>query len=236
MELEEYKVPVFLVYLRIKKLNNTNNFTEEQFHKYIYYKYFEYCKSKGMNDCEFVLIWTQNLFIDGLNSYLFQTRRWDEFYTSIVSKNYAEFYKGFNLYLDEFMKYYNEFVVKCENEFNEKNKDSFFGFPLDKGHLPSKIHFLWLEINCNIGKPQKRLSYNEFITSLFMSFITYSRKRYDMTPLLYKDISIDIFLNIINKYIENEENNNLLLQSVEKHNLSTFNDKFIVYISRYFLT
>ena len=75
---------------------------------------------------------------------------------------------------------------------------TFFGFPLNNGPEASPFNHIWLAINCNIENNHKRLSYNELRNATFMSFIMYCRKRYPMTPLLKKDISVDIFIQYIN--------------------------------------
>lgn len=115
-------------------------------------------------------------------------------------------------------------------------EQDFFGFSLNKGIQPNPFHFVWLELNCYIEKPHKRLSYNEFKVSLFNSFCMYCRKRYEMTPLLRKDMSLDIFMRYLNKYLENEGNYRLFIESVQSQKLSSFFDEFMKYIAVYFFT
>lgn len=119
---------------------------------------------------------------------------------------------------------------------NTMTEHDFFGFPLNKGIDPNAFHFVWLELNCYIERPHKRLSYNEFKVSLFNSFCMYSRKRYEMTPLLRKDMSLDIFMRYLNKYLQNADNYRLLVESVQSQKLSSFFDEFVSYIAVYFFT
>lgn len=111
---------------------------------------------------------------------------------------------------------------------------NFFGLTLNKGHPACPLNFVWLEINCNISKPYNRFSYNELRIILFNSFIIYCRNRYQMSPLLYKDMNSDIFISYLNKYIEKEENSKFLIESIQSQKMDLFYDKFIHCIASYF--
>lgn len=112
----------------------------------------------------------------------------------------------------------------------------FFGFHMNKGIAPYSFHFVWLELNSYIEKPHKRFSYNELKISVFNLFCMYCRKRYEMTPLLRKDMSLDIFMQYLNKYLQIESNARLFVTSVQSQKLDSFFDEFIKYIAIYFFT
>lgn len=113
---------------------------------------------------------------------------------------------------------------------------TFFGYELKKGYDPSPLNYIWLEFNCNAEEHYKRFSYNELKNSLFTSFIIYCRKRYAMSPFLYKDMSLDIFITFVNRYISNDENYDLLLNAIITKKVDTFFNKFIDYIAMYFMS
>lgn len=113
--------------------------------------------------------------------------------------------------------------------------ETFFGFPLNKGITPNSLHFLWLELNCYIEKPYKRLSYNEFKTHLFNGFFIYCRKNYEMTPFLHKDMSLDIFTYYLNKYLEKGNNSKLFIDLIQSQKMNLFFNEFIKYVALYFI-
>lgn len=114
---------VMNIYYELKKnkyLPETT--TQQEFNRYLYAKYFQYCMVNGIykSNYEFLLNWSNSLYIEALNNYIIDEK---ELYNSITGKNYTPFFKGFNQYVSEFMKYYDEYVQKIEKEFFEKYND-----------------------------------------------------------------------------------------------------------------
>lgn len=119
--------PLFEVYTRIK---SHYTISEEQFYKYLYGKYFEYCKwqrehfqTSYKSDAEFLLNWTVPLFIEAMNEYITQSRKHELTFNAILFKDYINLFTGFDRYVSEFMKYYDDFVPKIEKDFQEKYND-----------------------------------------------------------------------------------------------------------------
>jgi len=109
--------------------NKTNkNITENDFYKLLYGKYY---KNSNKNDQLFLLYWTLPLFIEAMNEYIIQSNTEKLLYNSIMYNNYKKYFKGFDEYVSEFMKYYDEFAEKNEKEFMEKYNDGSEFFRLD---------------------------------------------------------------------------------------------------------
>lgn len=119
--------PLSKVYTRVK---SRYSISEEQFYKYLYGKYFEYCKwrreyfqTSYKSDAEFLLNWTVSLFVEGMNNYISQSGKHELAFNAVIFKDYIKYFTGFDGYVSEFMKYYDDFAPKIEKDFQEKYND-----------------------------------------------------------------------------------------------------------------
>ena len=110
------------------------NTSEKDFQRYLYGKYFEYCKWKReyfqtsyKSDTDFLFNWTNPLYIEAINYYISFPhdvgRRYNQLYNAIIFKDYVKFFTGFDEYVSKFMRHYDDFAPKIEIEFYEKHND-----------------------------------------------------------------------------------------------------------------